>query len=208
MAIPAAVGQIYAVNFELVMFGQRLLNTFKYRLDTLPVAASTKQVCDAANTALQTINNLKDKYLNAVPTQVLLNNIVIQTIYPTRARREVYALSQSGLWLGAAIVANTAISIERFGETATRHSIGRVQLPASNQSVDVNNGVLQAAGYITALNNFKTQMLAQLMLAAPVGTLTPVLVRSPVDGNYEYLNGTTLQLTSRVMRRRTVGVGK
>ena len=207
MAIAPAVGQIYSVTFDLTMFGQKLMNTFQYRLGTIGTAITTDDVCDGMNTVMNTAGNMYAKYRACVTAQVTHNNTWIQVAYPARQRKKVYAIGVAGSWTGTAYTANTAVSIERYGPAANRHNIGRVQIPSADDATSINNGLVSGAGYLTVLNAFAAQMLQPLTTAAG-SVLGPVLVRSPIDGNYEFLLGTSVQTTVRVMRRRTVGVGK
>lgn len=207
MSFPITNNQVYRVTYDLTMFGQKLMNTFSYRVGVIGSEPDTDTLCDNIETVLSGLTNLEAKYRACLPPQVTIANTWIQVIYPTRIRKKVYVRNLAGLWTGVALTANTAVSIERFGAVANRHNIGRVQLPSGDDVTSMNNGLVAAGAYTTALTALATQIPANLSTIG--GTvMNPVLVQSPVNANYNYITGANLQPTMRVMRRRTVGVGK
>lgn len=207
MSIPLAVGQYYRVTHDLTMMSQRLMNTFNYRLDTVGTETDNEALGIAMRLVLNAAGRLRAKYLLAIPPQVTLANTWIQTLWPTRMRKQTFVDALPGTLAGIASSANTAASIERNGDRASRHDIGRIQLPAANDTGSITNGVITAAGYLAALNALGLEMITTITTAGG-SVLRPVLLRTPVDGSFSYVIGGTVQTTLRVMRRRTVGVGK
>lgn len=208
MAVPAAVGQIYQVTFRCSLFNQRVLNTFKYRLDVLPAAASTDDIADRIDARISTAANLIADWRATQPIQITLLFVDVQCLWPIRVRKKSYAKNQAGLYVdNGAINVNSAISITRRGTLATRHSVGRLQLIAPMGADTIDEGAIANAGYRSALEDLAEQML-QPIVPGTAEVLTPVLTRNPVDANYEYVTDTVVQETVRTMRRRTVGIGE
>ncbi len=204
----AAVGDIYLVSFNLLFGGQRMLNTFRYRLETLGTAVTTDDIYNNMATLLASGGNMSQKYLAAVPSQVQLVSRDYQRVWPTRVRKKIDSALVNGTWVNAGSATNSAVSIERYAEEATRHGIGRVQLPASNSAIDVTGGVITNAGYTTVLQTFATQMNVALTLPVVGSTMKPILQSRAAPASFVYEIGTSVQPTLRSMRRRTVGVGK
>lgn len=204
----AAVGDIYLVSFDLIFGGQKMLSTFRYRLDTLGTATTTDDIYNNMATLIASGGNLSAKYLAALPPQVTMVARWYQRVWPTRIRKKIDPSGVAGGWANPATATNSAASIERFAEVATRHGVGRIQIPASNNVLDVTAGVITNAGYLAALNALGAQMVATLTLPVVGSTMRPVLQSVTVPSVFNYVIGTVAQATLRSMRRRTVGVGK
>jgi hypothetical protein len=207
MGIPLAVGQIYRVTFDLTMFGQKLMNTFSYRLKTIGAEADSDALGTAMDTVLSAGLNLQSKYLAIVSPQVTLANTWIQLIYPSRVRKQIFLKGIAGAAAGTSQTANVAVSVERFGGLANRHNVGRVQIPACDDAGHISNGVISGVLYLADINTFATQM-KQSITTLGASVLEPVLVPRAGGPTFQLISGTIVQSTVRVMRRRTVGVGK
>lgn len=204
----AAIGDIWLVTFSLTQGGQRLQNRFLYRLETVPGGTTTDTISNEMNTLMTAGGNLFPKYLAALNPAVTVAERWFQRIWPTRIRKTVFVSGLAGAWVNTGTATNSAVSIERHTENATRHGVGRIQLPASNSPLDITAGVITNVAYTTVLQTLATQMLQPLNLVPSGATMKPVLVAQNNPASFLYLNGAFPQSTLRSMRRRTVGVGK
>lgn len=204
----AVVGQIYLVTFKGTMAGQTLLNTFRYRLETLGTAITTADITTNMDLLIASGGNLSPKFIGAVPPQYTLDERWYQCVSPSRIRKVIVNAALAGTFAGTGSTPNASVSIERFAEVATRHGVGRLQLPAANDSANVTNGIINGPGYTGALAALAAQMILPLTLPTVGSTMKPVLQDLRNPGVFNYIIGASAKNTMRVMRRRTVGVGK
>lgn len=202
-----AVGQVYRVTFDLTMFGQKLMNTFSYRLSTVGTEVDSDAVCTAMDVVLATAGNMLPKYRPCVAPSVAIDNLWIQNVYPARVRKLVFLKATIGTAAGTSNTANLALSIERRGVLANRHNVGRVQIPAPDDIMNLVNGSFPAGAYLTAVIAFAAQMLVPITTAGG-SVLGPVLTKNPIDATFANVTEAIPKTTARCMRRRTVGVGK
>ena len=202
-----AIGQIYRVTYDLTMFGQKLMNTFEYRLSTLGAEVDTDAVCTGLRNTMVGGMVFEGTYQLAIPLQVACDNIWVQCIYPTRVRKLVFVKNVLGSNAGTASTANVAASIERRGVLANKHNVGRIQVPGCTDAISVVNGSIPAGAYLTSLNNLAAKIILPATTAGG-SVLGPVLTKNPVDATFANITEAFAKTTVRVMRRRTVGVGK
>lgn len=204
----AAVGDFYLLSFYHTMGAQKLINTFRYRLESLGTAITVDDVQNNMETLIASGGNILSKWLAVIPPQVTLVERWYQRVFPTRIRKKIVASGLQGTWANATTSTNQAVSIERYAENATRHGVGRIQLVASNNPLDITNGSITNAAYTTALGVLGTQMAASLTLPVVGSVLKPILQSVSVPGSFTYIIGSSVKPELRTMRRRTVGVGK
>lgn len=201
-----APGDVLLVSFDGTWHGQKILNTFYYGISTLIGAPTTAAYIAAFDTAINTAGNLRPRFLAACPPQYTMNNTWYQFVTPVRLRKQVYAVAAPGTFIQMSSTANLAATITRRGDVANKHNIGSLHVPTSNLDPGMASGILSVA-VISALNNLVTSMLAPVTVGA-FGSAIPILWYKPLAANATPITNATVQQTVRVMRRRTVGVGK
>jgi hypothetical protein len=202
------LGQTMLYQFSGTLEGQQLLSTFKYQIITV----GTEPTWDVAAAAFNVINvagsGMESKFCNCCPTSYLLNNIWAQLIFPTRWAKLVFPRGDSGAFPQDASTANLAAVITRKGIQANKKNIGSLHVPTSNLDPGMTTGLI-STGLKTALGILAGAMLT--VVTTPGGTVfAPCLFppKATTVGQAVFLNTAYAQNTVRVMRRRTVGVGK
>jgi len=210
MARIVNVGDIVQVAFAGRHAGQRTLNIWHYKLTA--VAVGGQDWTGYATNLVTQYNNaggLTEKYLDCCSDEFQLEEIRVQAI---RANRYSYESFPQGPDPGnvaeEALPPNDGVTITKRNEFTTRHDRGSIHMPGVPRTF-VSNGSLLAAGtaaYTAFAEELKKVMLVTVLTATI--DMTPViynrsnpLVSQPWS---EYI----IQATSRVNRRRTVGLGE
>lgn len=200
-----AIGDIILVTFEGLWHGQITLNTFYYRVNAVTGAPLVTAFATAMDGVLKGAGNLVPKFLACCPPQYFLNNIWYQTVAPTRYVKEVRSAVLGGTFASNSNLANTCTVITRRGDFANRRNVGALHVPMANLDADISNGAI-GAPQLAANTALASQMLNALAMAG-IGGADPVLWYPPLSANYTVVRSTLSQLTTRVMRRRTKGIG-
>lgn len=209
MADPS-VGDMVLYSFSGQLLGQKTLTTFMFHLDTLNGTIPT------LDTALSDLNSyltgaygLEAAFLACCPTNYFLDRRWAQRIFPTRDRRREYGTSVVGTGLAGSETANVACSIERFSDKSGRWAQGRINPPIPASTLSMLGGSLTAA-QATRCDNLAAKLYGQLTLPVTGVKWSHCLYDSAAHTGSIFLPlvGAKTQLSVRVMRRRTVGVGK
>lgn len=143
--------------------------------------------------------------LNCLPSNAQINSLTAQAIYPTRsAQWEEGLTGQTGLWDGTANVPNNAGVIVFRTELA-----GRDQVSLAHVGPMPTNGAVAGiltVDYVAALLALANQLVTTIEIAGFEGNLRPVIYHRSNNTSTQLIN-VTIRNTSRVMRRRTVGLG-
>lgn len=201
-----AVGDIILISFDGVMLNQRLNSSFRYKVGSVVGGPTNNAFAAAIEAAIIAAGNLVPKFLACCPPSYLLNFIWVQTIAPVRVQKSIFSLSNVGTFGFDASTANVATVITRRGDLANKHNVGSLHVPNANLDTNASGGTI-SANQLTANNTLGTQMLQAITVGA-LGSIFPVLWNGGPTTNSTSITSTQSQLTTRVMRRRTVGVGK
>ena len=142
-------------------------------------------------------------YLAATAADWAAFRVQAQLIYPTRYRPIQATWTGPGVG-GASKTPNVGSALTRYGETANRHSIGTIHMPAL-PSENYNDGVLDAT-ITLALGNLLAYWTANNSMGT-TSTFQPVLYNRATPTNSVVVIGGTVQPQVRIDRRRTVGLG-
>jgi hypothetical protein len=205
MATPISTQDKVLVTVASTLCGQRVLNTFRYRVS----AATPGTGQDVALTALVAQLRLSGGWItrlkNAYPENLTVDAIWAQVYAPIRYRKYVTIINDNGNYAAEAATANQAAVITRFSEVARRDGISNMHVPVAG-TPDVMQG-----GFLT--NTFKTLLgLAGLAMTLNIITPAPAVTFIPVvnDTGLPFAGdvaGYEIGDTARIMRRRTVGLG-
>lgn len=205
MPTPTNPGTVWLITFQYTSSGQTLLNTFQY-VQTVGTTPDYVAFSAAVHGQIVALGGFKDKVKDVISNTVQLQRIVYQPIRPTRYQAVGYVVGENGTMPGDSAPQNVTQSIERRGVTANRGSVGRIQLPQPAASAVVLG--LLTAGQIANLNLVGGAMLNQIAPPLTGVVLTPYLVSKDPARTIVPITSTIVQVTSRVQRRRTVGLGK
>jgi len=207
----ASVNQVYQVTFNGLLHNQRTMTTFYYKLLDIGAGGGTHQdASDNLNASISVAADLQSKYRACCPTNWTLDTVWIQLILPVRIRKVVYAKNLAGTGANSSTVTNVSGSITRAGEGAARNQVGGIRVPIS--PADCAAGLITTTPYGN-LNALAAQMKVLYGAAADwwwkPGFISKVLDQ---DGNptikaFTDIYAAFAQETSRVVRRRTVGLG-
>lgn len=202
-----SVGDKVLVTVVGSVCGQRTLNTFLYRVSALTGTPDQATALTAFHSSLLGAGQLIPKFLAAVPTNWFHSYMWYQVILPGRFRKLIVPMSGHGTFGSVANTGNVQGSITRAGELATRAYIGGVRICIGTDSDATDNGQL-TVGQFTALNDLASAMKLNVITSGTVATYIPQ-VGVPRSGSVTHdLYDAFPQYTTRVIRRRTVGVGK
>jgi hypothetical protein len=207
-----AIGDVCLVSFFGTLASQRIINTFHYKatgVPTVPLVEDWWANYAGMATALAVGGALQPTFLACMCDEYQLDFVRIQRLLPTRTLFRDTLRNLAGTYADDPCPPNTAVSIERKGQIADRHSIGRVQL-AGPPVGEVTAGLI-SGGYLAICDTFGANLKANITTAANV-TMTPVLlgytpgpvivpVVTPVVAYKTYS-------AVRTMHRRTVGLGE
>lgn len=205
MGLP--LNTIIQVGLEGKLFEQRVLTVLHYRVS---IVSGVPNYFDEMNGLGTWFTNpgpvsFRDTFRACVPAEYTFQTVRVQAIFPTRFAAVRRVVNQAGTG-DSTTTANVSQAITTSTIKAGRTQIGGVRLPlATTRSL---NGSLTAAA-LTALDNFAAQL--ELPAEEPVqgGLYSPVIFhRGPnVNPRWDDIINATPQTTTRVVRRRTVGLG-
>jgi len=199
------VGSILEMSYHGKLDGQLFITQFHY------LFATGTTIADGETAALEMIDNLNnagnlsDDYLACIPDEVTDIRLRAQWITPVRYR---YVIDPGGVRAGTvaspAMPSNVAVALTKTGEKANRHNIGTVHMPAVPTSF-VGDSLVTVLGQI-AYDELCSDIPDNFVLATGQD-MRPVLFNRPAPGTSVEIVQAFLQLTTRVNRRRTVGLG-
>lgn len=186
--------------------GQRTMNTFWWRVTA--VAGDPDEAVAFQELHSLLLTNFFDLYLACVPTNWEGYQVWYQSIFNVRQRKIVFPFDSEGTGPGEANTANVQGSITRVGDLASRKAIGGIRIPIGTTALTTVNGYISPAQK-TAMEEFAAAMVPTRTTAAPAVTYTPMVgAPDPLNPvNWFQVVATQVQETTRVLRRRTVGLG-
>lgn len=206
MAYPVLGGSILELTFQGLHDGQQVMTVLHYRY------ASQSQLPNGAlalESFLETVtanDQLYDLWKDCLSAKVTDMKAKAQWIWSLRyAFMEKITLPRSGSVAGDAYPPNVAVAITRRGEQANRHNIGTIHMPGVPVSF-VTNGLVNP-GAEASYATFAQKCLDQVTTPDPVAAFDPIIYTRTGPALSQKPVGYVVQKNSRVMRRRTVGVG-
>jgi hypothetical protein len=207
MAVP--VESLVRVNWMGRCFGQRIVLTTGYKKTTGPVALTDEQEMNGIIDDLIVgggVDLLTD-YLACLPPEYAMEEVRAQVIHSTRTTAVQRVIATPGTHASSATVASDSACITLKGAFAGANR-------RSNKHIGPVPDAASAAGLIT--NAFTTKLnalgsaLVSLVVLGGGETYTPTVWHiDPFNAATTHtLNQWTVGTTSRVQRRRTVGLGE
>lgn len=207
-----AVGDIWLITAYGSAFNQTILNTFHYRQRALAPGNTETTIEDIILNNISAGGGgaglLENALLPCVPPQYTLHAWWVQKVNPVRVRKREQSRNVAGQFADNARNVNTAISITKQTALSGRRQQGRVQLgPVGILATTQDQGVLQA-NMVAPLTAFANVLNDPLSGDLGITILDPILYHKGQVPNFDVVTTAFFQNTVRVMRRRTVGVGK
>lgn len=206
MAIPLSVGDVVEVTFEGRQAGQQVMVLLHYRVREGENADFATWFNGAFAGWLQGLGRPYTEFVNNISQDVDSLRIYGQIIYPQR-RRYIQAVpgDVSGQIISAALPPNDSAAIIKQGELARRDNIGVMHLPGI-PAINVTDGVLNA-GYQADLQGLADSLAQVYEPGGGEPVLDPVLYRRDDPSSGAVIVSAYVGETSRIIRRRTVGLG-
>lgn len=202
---PQLVGDLVRVTIVGTLFQQTIMTVLDYKV-TESSGDTIRVVANALDATFDAANDLYDSYRAVTPPEYTHTFTWIQTIRPTRFTKSIFAVDSPGTNATSTKVSNVAAVITKRSELANRRGLGSVHMPIAPTASGVTNGKI-VAPMRTLLNTLGDKIVLSRPILAGLTTLVPVIVNSgfafPAVEYSDYIT----QDTSRVMRRRTVGLG-
>jgi len=205
--IPLPNNSVIRVQLWSTLAGQAVINHFDYKLMSVPSPSEDYGAyMDALADALGAAGGLIPAYRAAIPSDMTVNRLRLQPVYPTRMRFYDYNLDLPSTYGAPADTANIAGSIERWARTGGRKGLGRISIPIPRNCF--LDGVINDAGFMLNHDLLAAEMLQPITTAAPSMTVVPVIMNTQDPNSIpREIEGTIPKRTVRVARRRTVGLG-
>lgn len=205
MAEPA--NTVIEVGLEGTLFGQRIINVLHYAVfnpsTTVNYADELEQLAMVFSDV--GIGGFGSGYLGCMPTSFNWDFTRCQSIYPIRKRVIRIGVGEPGRF-NTTTTANVSASITKRTVFAGRSQIGgiRLVLPTTES--------LQGKITIAARANldlFANQLDVRVLEPTGGGTYDPVIYhrKAGVVPKFDKVTDCVPETTTRVMRRRTVGLG-
>lgn len=201
-----ALGDKFLVTLVGKMAGQVCLTTHHLQLYEITGAPTEQDIADAINADFDAAASVNATMVSCTPPQYKMEEMWVQKIDPVRMRKRVYAVNRTGTFASVGASANTAGVISREGTLTGRSHQGRIHVPIGTDEQASVAGRL-VAGLITKLNLHADQIKGNINLAGGIGKVYFVLNNGVGAGAVTLIVNAVAQTTTRVMRRRTVGVG-
>lgn len=204
------LGSVIEASMRGVHFGQQTLNIFHYAVTQVSTTGDLINELDDFLTVFAGLGagTFRTNFIACMPETYNLTEIRAQQVSLIRSRSTsiIVAGGQQGL-KSPAISANISASITLQTDRGGRTQVGGKRM-ATGGTDEVQNGLITPAHQVS-LSAFCSNILAPINVAIGAGQYTPVIwhrgagatVSDPITSAFP-------QNTARVMRRRTVGVGK
>lgn len=206
LPIPLNNNDIIEVRYVQDLFDQRLLNVLHYRAQMTVGAAEFPVVVAAMDAAMKATNGVL-KQINGIQTANCVN---VRNDYQIVAPGRFSVVTTTGLGAGMGITGeylatpNTAVVVTKRGQIAKKGGAGSVHIGG------VDPEQIQG-GQVAAATQVKMALLGTAIASdIPAGqgiTLRPIIFNRITPVLSQEVATTTGQFTTRVMRRRTRGVG-
>lgn len=208
MAYSLDTGDIVEVRVNYLMYGQRMMNVFHYKMDgSGSINDGPTDVSETAQNVAAGIDQWVAKWLAGGSTDCTVTDVEAQKIYPTRYPYQRTLVGENGVIETATLPQNIQLSIEKVGEVADRHGVGRVEVPGIPAAYASAGRVLEVGRDWLAELAFALALDIEAPFETPT-RLVPIIFNRAAPATSQLLTTTRLNDTVRVARRRTVGVGE
>lgn len=211
MADNLHIGDIISVNVDSRLNGQQLLLTTNWMIDDIVASDPVPYFTGMADfaTALDVPGALFAQLAGVYSNEVLQIRAYLQRIAPTRnVRVEVTPTLTEGQIDSPSLPSNVAVVITCRTDDAGRNQISNKHIGGVPNSFVADSFVNPSIG-LPAYNELKTALVTGLSFETTLNTIhvSPVILRKSNVLLSPIITNGIVQRTSRVERRRTVGLG-
>jgi len=190
------------------LHGQLIQSMFGYVVTEMTGVVSMDTAFTQLNLAICANGEVADAYNRCCPDNYIPGDIWYQVIRPTRFRKFVKADFTTGVTSGfAATAPNVACVITRVGELGRRDNISSLHLPAATDNGWIDGGTVTLAAQVK-LATMSDACRTTYSVAIGSTKFSPSILNGPLAAQVTPITFAFFQFTSRVMRRRTLGVGE
>jgi hypothetical protein len=202
MAEPLATGSICEVRIYTRYLEQTCLNVLHYRLTTATVA-DYGPAMEGLRDSMIIAGSIVDRLAAVMSPDAEVYRVDAQPVSAVRLRSRSANPSTSGTLAGVNLPPNVALVLTKNTDVAARWGQGSMHIPGITVAASAGGVATPAA--LAAMGLLGTEVRA--VRAVGLSVFEPVLWNSVIPARATRINQTVAQTTSRVMRRRTVGVG-
>lgn len=205
MAVPA--GTIIEVGLQGKLFEQRVLNVMHY--EVIQVSTTVDYLDEMGQLAGVFgdigVGSFGAAYLACMPTGYTWDYVTTQSVFPTRLKKVQIGIGEPGV-AGATTTANVSQSVTTTTIKAGRDQVGGRRLPLATSQSASGQLTVEAFGNLGLLAD---QMETTIEEPVGGGRYRPVIFhRNPAaNPRFDRIIEVLPQRTTRVVRRRTVGLG-
>jgi len=206
MSLP--VGAIFEVSYIGRLFNQLTMNVRHYYVAT---QSTTPGVTDEVENILgyftdMGVTSVLPAYLAAVPEELTVERAVVQVLTPSRFRKQFTTINEVGL-SAMTTTSNVQASITFTTRLSGRDQQGGMRVPAAP---GLATGGLWNAPYITTLTTLAARLSESFTEPDGDGIYQPCVyhrTKAPPADRSDIV-AFIVQTSSRVIRRRALGVGQ
>lgn len=208
--MPVAINDILEYTIQSTLYNQRVMTVLHFRVflamtDTNPI---TNAATFLTRVAPAGPFDLITGYRALISSDLTVNFHTAQYINPVRYVRQLATLTLGGTVASTSLTANTSAVISKTCQIAGRSNRGNIHIPGVPSNSYTSGSVI--AGYLANMQTWANLTLAPITEGGAGGAWQQVIFhRNPAaPTRFTDVFAMQPQATMRVMRRRTVGVGK
>lgn len=206
-----AVGDVLSVNWNMRMAEQQILLTTHWKITDITGGGFNVEMnalFEAMNTLFDSVGEVTDCLVDCLCTDVSILSVDFQSIYnPRYIKVPLLPAQDAGTVAGNSLPPNVAHVMTLRTDVAGRDQIGNKHIGPVPPSF-TSGGRVTATGngaYAPLLTALKTPI--SVSAGGVDVNLDPCIYRRSDPGNSPLITNGYLQQTTRVERRRTVGLG-
>lgn len=205
MPTPVSAGSIISYTIRGVLNNQEVMSVFHYKMIGA-AAPDITLLMDGVNAVLGAAGSLYARWIDYVNNALVSVKTRIQVIYPVRYAYFEYTQALTvGQGAGLAAPQNVSAAITRRGVDAGRGNIGTIHMPGVNAN-DIGSGNI-VGGAIAKLTLIGSESNVTRASGVAGVDILPILYKRSAPGASVPPVSFIVQSSSRVERRRTVGLG-
>lgn len=210
--MPISQNDLLLLTFRGTLFGQRVMTQYGFVCTSSSsandVLADQQQLAD--NVSTDTGTQILGTYLACLSPALVVNQIWVQRIWPTRQIRTIKTVNLAGQRGINTDTANVAAVITRRTNLSGRDQISNLHLPGPPMDADLVAGVWQA-GVLGAYGAHAAESYDSITVPVTGGSYTVrgcIIHRTGAPGAHTLITSHLVNQFARTMRRRTVGLGE
>jgi hypothetical protein len=201
---------IVSLSMVGVQFNQKTLNILHYQVAGPATGNTTKQDLDQLLLEFSGIgvpaNDKLTNFFPCLPPSYTLDSLRAQKVNAGRSAYTEDVIGSPGTYATDTTACNRAASIAKRTADSGRKEVGRVQVGGIPDAASASGQLTLA--YKNLLSVWAADLNGVIAFAGVSLQFFPVLYHRSVVPNFSRITSFTVQPTTRVMRRRTVGLGE